>query len=886
MLDESHKPCELPFDDENSYSYGSINNHNVVIACLPPGQPGKVSALKLSQPLARSFPNMQLHLFVGIGGGIPRNPRPGNPEDDIHLGDVVVGWPGKAGIPAVVQYDFRKAEENGKGQLLGTLDKPDQRTLFKVPFERDRDFTGRKDILKAIDTCFESESRITISGIGGVGKSHIALEYCYNFRDKNPRSSVIWVYCGTTTRFQEEYRDIAVRLDLPGCSHKIFDDILPLVRGWLSKDDNADWLMVLDDANFQESDAKPGEGSGRSRSLAEYIPYSSRGKVIITSSNKRIAELVVERESQVIEVEPMNLEEAKSLMSKKLPMGTSPNEITELVQLLHGIPLAITQCSACIDKNRNVSISRYLSWLKDDESRATILRDGIGGIQNDGLSPRTVLKTWELSFNEILRTAPQAAELLSLMCFLDAAKIPGFILSDDANSLKFQQAIAPLINFSFISLVKESEGQECFQMLGLVQFAMKEWLRLNKTFEIWLQKAVAKLCQRFPKDDYQSKESWQRSSIVAPHVEAVLGCDFKAPWPTSTEAIAQRAKLMRNYTSYLWRQGHRDNLANYCDISLKFHKDYLTHEPLLILESKSLKGVSLNSLGKFGEAAKIQEEVLADRKKILGKQHPDTLRSMNDLGQALRNQGKYKEAEEIYRKVLKGREKLFGIDNPETLTTMSNLANVLAHQGNARAAEEMFRITLKLEEDRFTKEHPSTLATMELLAETLEAQGKYQEAEAIHGEALELYISVLGENHPDTIWCLNGLATALLSRENLQAAEEKFRKSLELCREVFGSDNSHTLTIMFNLAHTLEQQQRYPKAEEVYLEAFGRMMELKKHSEELHLCFQSCSEGLIATLNNQGKTVEANEIYNETRLLNSLAIRKARPTGLSRLWFR
>ncbi|KAH8665292.1 nucleoside phosphorylase domain-containing protein [Tricladium varicosporioides] len=129
MLDERHKPCQVPNDDENSYTFGSINGHNIVIACLPPGLPGKVSALRLTQPLARSFPNMKIHLFVGIGGGVPRNPPLPEPQKDIHLGDVVVGWPETKGVPAVVQYDLRKALEDGTGEQLGILDKPERRLL-------------------------------------------------------------------------------------------------------------------------------------------------------------------------------------------------------------------------------------------------------------------------------------------------------------------------------------------------------------------------------------------------------------------------------------------------------------------------------------------------------------------------------------------------------------------------------------------------------------------------------------------------------------------------------------------------------------------------------------------------------------------------------------
>lgn len=79
---------------------------------------------------------MLFHLFVGVGGGIPRRSatedalgkrsRPKNALEDIHLGDVVVGWPEKTGIQAVIHYDFYRAQGSEKGpELLSVLDKPD-----------------------------------------------------------------------------------------------------------------------------------------------------------------------------------------------------------------------------------------------------------------------------------------------------------------------------------------------------------------------------------------------------------------------------------------------------------------------------------------------------------------------------------------------------------------------------------------------------------------------------------------------------------------------------------------------------------------------------------------------------------------------------------------
>ncbi|KAF4535885.1 Kinesin light chain [Lasiodiplodia theobromae] len=110
----------------NNYQYGSINGHNIVIACMPPGMPGNVSATHLATHLRRNFPNVKTHLFVGVGGGIPSLYSEGSPratEKDVFLGDVVVGCPENPEIPAVITHDLRTTQTPDRGIVakLGTV---------------------------------------------------------------------------------------------------------------------------------------------------------------------------------------------------------------------------------------------------------------------------------------------------------------------------------------------------------------------------------------------------------------------------------------------------------------------------------------------------------------------------------------------------------------------------------------------------------------------------------------------------------------------------------------------------------------------------------------------------------------------------------------------
>ncbi|KAL4963149.1 uncharacterized protein BDV14DRAFT_202189 [Aspergillus stella-maris] len=119
MLDERHD--SLPVDpdsrDTNNYVLGKIAKHNVVVACLPYGVTGTVSAARVVNQMLATFKRIKFGLMIGIGGGAP------SAEHDIRLGDVVVGSP-RGMFGGVIQYDFGKTVQKGRFQRTGMLNKP------------------------------------------------------------------------------------------------------------------------------------------------------------------------------------------------------------------------------------------------------------------------------------------------------------------------------------------------------------------------------------------------------------------------------------------------------------------------------------------------------------------------------------------------------------------------------------------------------------------------------------------------------------------------------------------------------------------------------------------------------------------------------------------
>jgi nucleoside phosphorylase len=100
MLDDVHEALLTPKNDDNSYTFGRIGDHNIVVACLPAGMTGNNSAATVAKDMLRSFP-IKIGLMVGVGGGV------WSKKVDVRLGDVVVSQP--EGIHGgVVQWDFER----------------------------------------------------------------------------------------------------------------------------------------------------------------------------------------------------------------------------------------------------------------------------------------------------------------------------------------------------------------------------------------------------------------------------------------------------------------------------------------------------------------------------------------------------------------------------------------------------------------------------------------------------------------------------------------------------------------------------------------------------------------------------------------------------------
>ncbi|KAF7520534.1 hypothetical protein G7054_g12729 [Neopestalotiopsis clavispora] len=154
FLDEEHDdPDCLPINDNNSYILGRIGKHNVVIAALPDGQYGLVTAATVARDMVRSFPNVRIGLMVGIGGGAP------SANHDIRLGDIVVSSPGP-GSGGVFQYDYGKTIQDSKFVVTSHLNQPPQFILAAIATLKTQYKRRSHNIEQAIEDMLQNNRRL------------------------------------------------------------------------------------------------------------------------------------------------------------------------------------------------------------------------------------------------------------------------------------------------------------------------------------------------------------------------------------------------------------------------------------------------------------------------------------------------------------------------------------------------------------------------------------------------------------------------------------------------------------------------------------------------------------------------------------------------------
>jgi tetratricopeptide (TPR) repeat protein len=702
-------------------------------------------------------------------------------------------------------------------------------------------------------------------------KSQLAIQYAHSIRDASPQTFVFWVHANTHARFEEAYRNIADRLELPGKDNPKAD-VLRLVHDWLRDEANGRWVMVIDnvdnvEAFFPSRKRQRDEADASAQiPLATYLPQSHNGTILVTSRSKDAASRLVGGYNKIKEVLVMDEGEGLQLLRNKLQDPPIEESAVELLHALNHIPLAITQAAAYINRRARITVAGYLDeFWGNNKKRESLLNWDAGELRRDESASNSVVITWQMSFERIRKERQSATDLLSLMSFFNPQGIPESTLQrysrgaagtaepdteDEADSA-FNEDLDTLQAYS---LVAATANSGLYKIHALVQFCTRVWLSSNGEAERWKGAFVELMAREFPSAQYKN---WTQCQQLLPHVESLYNIE-----PSSEEPFKGWAHVLTNTAGYLWMKG------SYQTAQVVATKAVTARERVYgLIDNKTLTSVSvlalvMQSQGKYEEAEMLNRRVLERREKEPGTGHPDTLANVSNLALVLQYQGKYEEAEELNRRALEGREKELGPRHPSTLASISNLALVMQYQGKYEEAEELNRQALEGREKELGPRHPSTLTSVSNLVSVLRYQGKYEEAEMLSQRALEGREKELGPRHPSTLASISNLALAMQYQGKYEESEELNRRALQGREKVLELRHPSTLASVNNLALVLQYQGKYEEAENLSQRALeGREKELGAYHPDT-----------LASVNNLALVLQYQGKYKEAERLNRRAL--------------
>ncbi|KAJ5819498.1 hypothetical protein N7474_005089 [Penicillium riverlandense] len=395
---------------------------------------------------------------------------------------------------------------------------------------------------------------------------------------------VFWIHASNTARCEKSLRDLADRVKILGRQDRTAN-IFQLVGNWLQDEKIGKWILILDnvddDGLLRKPSATAQEGQANSQTNAStqpplrYLLESSNGCIIITSRNRRVA-LDIAGQKNIIAVQQMKKAEALDLLQKKLHTPGELEDMGHLVEALELMPLAIVQAAGYIThRSPRCSVSQYLKKTQNSDREAVRLLDREAGLlYRDWEAKNSIVLTWQISFDHIQGVRPSAAGLLSLMSFFDRQGIQESVLrvpetqemngnlclqkdedsssgedgdsaSDSDADQRFEDDITTLSDYSLISF---GERSAVLTMHRLVQLTVRTWLKTHGQLELWKERFISNLCQKFPTGEF---ENWEQCRSLFPHVKSAM-----SQRPDSQESVLQWATLLFRGAWYAQESGN------------------------------------------------------------------------------------------------------------------------------------------------------------------------------------------------------------------------------------------------------------------------------------------------------------------------------------------
>jgi hypothetical protein len=642
--------------------------------------------------------------------------------------------------------------------------------VWKVPPRNPR-FTGRDGMLTELRGRLRAgEATLTVLalyGLGGVGKTQLALEYAHRFAADY--DLVWWIDAEQPILIPDQLTVLAARLALaPGPT---VADTVERVLTELAR--RPRWLLVFDNAE------RPGD-------LADYRPGGA-GHVLITSRSPAWGAL-----GGRLEVDVLARAETVALLRARIP-ALSEEVADKLAAELGDLPLAAAQVAAYLEQT-DLPPGDYLRRFRT--RRATLLARG-----EVVCYPGRIDTAWALSLERLRDEDPAAVQLLELAAFLAPEPIPLWLFSEHADRLDeplrttaadpdtLTDTVGALVGYSLVR--RSPDG---FHVHRLVQAVIRHQLPAERQ-QATAEQVVALLVATSPGDP-DDPANWASYAALAPHVLAT------APLIDSS-ALGRQVAL--NTIRYLQTRGDVHGGRAVGEELLARWRAALGPDHPDILAGASNLTLALFALSAAEQAHALSQDTLQRCSQVLGPDHVTTLEAATALTLALVQLGKAEAARAMAEDTRERGRRVLGPDHAITLSAATALTSAMTQLRETGSALALGEETLERCRRVFGPDHPLTLWAATVLASALAQFGAAEAARVLGEDTLQRCRRVFSPDHLMTLWAAAAVTAALAALNDVGPARVLGEETLERGRRLFGPDHSIVLWTASALTHTLVQ---------------------------------------------------------------------------------
>lgn len=783
-------------------------------------------------------------------------------------------------------------------------------------------FTGREELLQQLEReLSEGPTAVlphALHGMGGVGKSQLALEYVY--RQASRYDIVWWIPAERPTQIAQALVELAQRIHLPVTGEAI-TAVPAVLEALRTGNPYGNWLLVFDNAESPEA-------------VQEFFPSSSEGgpsgSILVTSRNPQWNTL-----AHPIEVDVFERNESIQLLQRRNP-DLSDADADQLANVLGDLPLAVEQASAWRAET-GMPAAEYLRLF--EEKRAELMT-----VSPPAQYEQTVATAWNVSLDYVASKNPAALQLLQICAYFASEPIARSLFSGAAvepiapdldraltDPLRLGRAIREINRYS---LAKIDHRNNSIQMHRLVQAVLIA--RMTEEQRDRMQRGAHLLLAANAPRDPQDPEHWGRFGDLYPHVlvsnamrsdsrnvrQMIINValylfywgdhegarDFARRaydiWRDRYGDSDQQTLLLCRYLRYvLWVMGRYTDAAELgqrmlaevqsqgpeaeeellstmgqvagdrraqgdyrgaLDLDEEVYeravRAYGDDDPLTLVHAHNL-GVGLRAYGLFNRALELDQETWRRKVQLYGEESFDSM--ITEMGVAIdqREVGEYALAAQMFEEIVEKHRRLFGELNPNTLRATARLAVSRRRAGDHNGAIELSRHARRALTERYGEHSPDSLIASLNLSLDLRQIGELNAATRLGRETKDLYAEVFGAHHPDTIAADVGLAITLRLLNRVDTARTINESALARAREVLGDSHPNVLVCAINLASDMFAQGDTTAAAELD----ERSLELAKSAlGEKHPTSLAVMNNLACDLKALRRTDEAEALHTVT----------------------